>query len=201
MRLKKILFATKNNGKLREVKKILGDEYEVVSLLDYENVPDVVEDKETFIDNAIKKAKEIFDLFNVPVIADDSGLSVEQLNGAPGVYSARYAGINATDEENNKKLLSALKDFSQPHKAKFICTAVYYDGKEYLSAEGEVKGEIIKVPRGNNGFGYDPLFLPDGFEFTTAELSLEEKNKISHRTKAFKELASKIRTKNGFDLH
>ncbi len=195
--MKKILFATKNKGKLREVKKILGNEYDVFSLLDFENVPDVIEDKETFIDNAKKKAKEMFEHFNVPVIADDSGLSVEQLNDAPGVFSARYAGINATDEENNKKLLAELNNYPQPHRAKFICTAVYFDGIDYLSAEGEVLGQIIKSPRGSNGFGYDPLFLPDRFAQTTAELSLEEKNKISHRAKAFNELANIIRLKNG----
>lgn len=198
--MKKILFATKNKGKLREVKNILGNEYDVISLLDFENIPDVIEDKDTFIDNAKKKAKEMFEHFNVPVIADDSGLSVEQLNDAPGVYSARYAGINATDEANNKKLLTELNNYPQPHRAKFVCAAVYFDGIEYLSAEGEVSGQIIKATRGNNGFGYDPLFLPYGFEQTTAELSLEEKNKISHRAKAFKELAKIIRTKNGLRI-
>lgn len=190
----KILFASKNKGKVREVKKILGEAgIEVSSLEEYDNVPDVVEDMETFIDNAKKKAREIYDILQIPVIADDSGLAVDQLNGRPGVYSARYAGENATDSENNVKLISELKRFPSPHKARFICTAVYYNGIDYISAAGELNGEIILEPRGNNGFGYDPLFVPAGYTNTLAELSLEEKNSISHRAKAFKELRTKIK--------
>jgi XTP/dITP diphosphohydrolase len=189
----KVLFASKNNGKIREVKKILGENgIEVLSLADFESVPDVVEDRETFLDNSKKKAKEIYDKFHIPVIADDSGLAVDQLNGRPGVYSARYSGENATDKKNNEKLVSELVGFPSPHKAKFISVAVYYDGNEYISALGELKGEIILEPRGNNGFGYDPLFIPEGYSNTLAELSLEEKNRISHRAKAFTKLKDKL---------
>jgi len=189
----KVLFASKNNGKIREVKKILGEnDIEVLSLADFEDVPDVVEDRETFLDNSKKKAEEIYDKFHIPVIADDSGLAVDQLDGRPGVYSARYSGENATDRKNNEKLISELMGLPSPHKARFISVAVYYDGNEYISALGELKGEIILEPRGNNGFGYDPLFIPDGYSSTLAELSLEEKNRISHRAKAFTKLKRKL---------
>ncbi len=121
-------------------------------------------------------------------IADDSGLSVEQLFGAPGVYSARYAGLGANDDDNNRKLIRELEKFNEPHHAKYICFAVYYDGESFRISNGEVKGIIIKEPRGQNGFGYDPFFIPDGYNLTMGELSLKEKNKISHRSKAFNNL-------------
>ncbi len=188
----KVLFASKNKGKIREVKKILGDDFEVLSLLDFEGVPDIDEDKDTFLDNSKKKAREIFEIFRIPIIADDSGLLVEQLNGNPGVYSARYAGENATDNDNNLKLISELKGFPSPHKAKYVCVAVFYNGDDYISAEGELKGEIVLEPKGSNGFGYDPLFIADGYKITMGEVSLEEKNKISHRSKAFNILNQKL---------
>lgn len=189
----KIIFATKNYGKLKEVSHILGDEYfELLSLNDFNNVGEIVEDGSTFEENAVIKARIVFEKCGYPVVADDSGLVVEQLNGEPGIYSARYAGENATDEENNKNLISRLLSLPQPHKAKFVCSAVYFDGKNMLKAEGEIVGQIIHEQRGKNGFGYDPLFMPDGYNQTTAELSLDEKNKISHRSKAFKSLFQMI---------
>ena len=191
--MNKILVATTNHGKLKEIKKIIsGIPFELLSLTDFDVVPEVVEDRDTFLGNAEKKAREIYNLFRLPVVADDSGLSVAQLNGRPGVYSARYSGENATDKTNNLKLISELKGFASPHRAKFISVAVYYDGNKYISAEGELPGEIIDTPRGINGFGYDPLFVPEGFDKTLAEISLEEKNKISHRAKSFTELKTKI---------
>lgn len=190
---RKIIFATKNNGKLKEVSHILGEEYfELLFLNDFNNLAEVVEDGNTFEENAIKKAKYIFEILGMPALADDSGLLVEQLNGEPGIYSARYAGEAASDEENNAKLIGKLLSFPQPHTAKFVCSAVYYDGKALLKASGEIVGQIIHKPRGKNGFGYDPLFLPDGFNQTTAELDLDEKNKISHRSKAFNSLLKLI---------
>jgi len=189
----KVLFASKNKGKIREVKKILaGAGIEVLSLSDFENVPDVVEDRETFLDNSKKKAKEIYHRFHIPVIADDSGLAVDQLHGRPGVYSARYAGESATDKDNNEKLISELTGLPSPHTARFISVAVYYDGINYIAVRGELDGKITLDPRGHNGFGYDPLFIPDGYKNTLAELSLEEKNRISHRAKAFNELKKKL---------
>jgi XTP/dITP diphosphohydrolase len=191
--MNKIIFATKNRGKIREVNDILkSSNIEIISLLDLENVPEIIEDGLTFEDNAKIKAEIIYKAYGIPAMGDDSGLVVEQLNGRPGVYSARYAGENATDDENNKKLLLELKNYSEPHHAKFVCSAVYYDGNRFLTAYGEVKGIIIKEPRGDNGFGYDPLFLPDGYSLTSGELSLEEKNKISHRAIAFKNLKKLI---------
>jgi XTP/dITP diphosphohydrolase len=185
----KIIFATKNAGKFREVAHILGEEYfELLSLNDFNNVGEIVEDGNTFEENAIKKAKYVYGKYGLPVLADDSGLAVEQLNGEPGIYSARYAGENATDEENNLRLIEKVKDLPEPHRAKFVCAAVYYDGNIFLNAIGEVMGRLLLEPRGKNGFGYDPLFLPDGYDQTTAELSLEEKNEISHRSKAFRSL-------------
>ena len=192
-RMLKLIFATKNSGKIIEVRDILKDaNIELVSLLGLSNDIDIIESGSTFEENARIKAESIYNAFGVPVIADDSGLSVDQLNGEPGVYSARYAGENASDDENNYKLLSELQRFPEPHSAKFICSAVYYDGKNYLSASGEVNGRIIKKAKGNNGFGYDPLFVPDGYNKTSAELSLDEKNKISHRAIAFKKLRNLI---------
>jgi XTP/dITP diphosphohydrolase len=185
----KIIFATKNAGKFREVAHILREEYfELLSLNDFNNVGEIVEDGLTFEENALIKAKIVYETFKLPVIADDSGLVVEQLNGEPGIYSARYAGENATDEENNLRLIEKVKDLPEPHRAKFVCAAVYYNENIILNAVGEVIGRLLLEPRGKNGFGYDPLFLPDGYDQTTAELSLDEKNKISHRSKAFRSL-------------
>ena len=190
---KKILFATKNNGKFKEVSHIFSEEYfELLSLNDFNNVGEILETGNTFVENAALKAEYVFYKFHFPTIADDSGLVVEQLNGEPGIYSARYAGANATDEMNNNKLLSKLLDLPKPHKAKFVCSAVFYDGIDIVKTSGEVVGQIIDQQRGKNGFGYDPLFLPEGFNKTTAELDLDEKNQISHRAKAFKSLLKLI---------
>ena len=189
----KIIFATQNKGKIKEVSHLLaGSGIELISLLDLEDVPIIVEDGNTFEENAKIKAKIIFDKFMIPTMSDDSGLSVEQLDGRPGVFSARYAGENATDEENNKKLLCDLEGLPEPHIAKFICSAVYYNGGIFLTSSGEVRGKIISLPRGSNGFGYDPLFIPNGYNITSAELSMNEKNQISHRAIAFKKLINLI---------
>jgi XTP/dITP diphosphohydrolase len=185
----KVIFASKNEGKIREVKKIFeGINFELISLLDLNDFQEIDETGDTFEENAKIKATEVFNKYKIPSISDDSGLSVEQLYGAPGVFSARYAGKGANDEDNNRKLIRELEKFNEPHHAKYICYAVYFDGKNYKVADGEVKGTIIKEPRGENGFGYDPFFIPDGYNQTMAELSLDEKNKISHRSKAFKNL-------------
>jgi len=192
----KIIFATKNTCKLKEVSHILGDKYfELLSLNDFNNVEEIKEDRNTFEENAIKKAKHVFEKYSIPVLADDSGLVVEQLKGEPGIRSARYASENASDEENNKKLISQLLLLPQLHKAKFVCAAVYYDGNILLKASGEIVGQIIHEPRGANGFGYDPLFIPDGYNQTIAELELDEKNKISHRAKAFNSLLKLIKVR------
>ncbi len=189
-----IIFATQNSGKINEVKSILGnDSIKLLSLDEFENVPEVIESGDTFEENAKIKAAEIYKKYKIPVIADDSGIVVEQLNGRPGVYSARYAGEEATDEENNNKLIKELSNFPEPHFAKFVCCAVFYNGNQFFTEFGEIKGRIIKNPRGKNGFGYDPIFVPEGYSKTSAELDPDEKNSISHRAIAFNKLKNIIR--------
>jgi XTP/dITP diphosphohydrolase len=185
----KIIFASKNEGKVKEVRHILdGINAEILSLNDVGFTDEIHESEDTFEGNAKIKAEIIYDKFKLPTIADDSGIVALQLGNEPGVFSARYAGENATDEDNNRKLLERLKSFPEPHKGKFVCAAVYYFGADFIVAMGEIVGTIIKEPRGTNGFGYDPLFLPDGYDKTTAELPPEIKNKISHRFRAFNQL-------------
>lgn len=187
--IKQLILATTNKGKVTDVKEILKEiDIEVLSFLDFNDSPNVEEKGNTFLENARLKAEAAFQKFGIPSLGDDSGLESFQLNGEPGIFSARYAGKGATDLENNLKLTANLSKHPEPHPAKFVCAAVYYDGKEFKSAEGEVRGIIIKQPRGANGFGYDPLFIPNGYDKTMAELSHEEKNKISHRLKAVKKL-------------
>lgn len=187
--MKKLIFATGNKGKLKEVKEIFRDtEYEIISLYDLGNVPEIIEDGDTYEANALIKAKAIYEIHKLPVIADDSGLSVEQLNGEPGVYSARYAGENCTYDDNNRKLVGVLKSYPTPHKAKFVCSSVFYDGENIERAFGELHGQIITKLKGSNGFGYDPIFVPDGSSRTLAEFTSEEKNEISHRAKSFNAL-------------
>lgn len=187
--MKKILLSTTNKGKINDVKEILKHiDVEILSFLDFDDYPNVKETGKTFIENAELKAKTAFDKYGIPSIGDDSGLESFQLNGEPGIYSARYAGENANDEENNFKLIAKLEEYPEPHSGRFVCAAVYHNGKEFKAAIGEIRGNIINNPRGKNGFGYDPLFIPEGYDNTMAELSHEEKNKISHRLKAFKEL-------------
>jgi len=187
--MNQIIFASKNEGKVKEVLHILnGINAEIISLNDVGFKEEIPETADTFEGNAKIKAKTIYDKFKLPTMADDSGLVVLQLGNEPGVFSARYAGENATDEENNTKLLEKLESFPEPHNAKFACAAVFYFGTDFKVATGEIAGRIIKEPRGRNGFGYDPIFLPDGYDKTAAELPPDVKNKISHRFKAFNQL-------------
>jgi XTP/dITP diphosphohydrolase len=191
----KLIFATKNEGKVREVSHILSDlRIEILSLNDINNSPEIIENGETFLDNAKLKAEAVYRKYKIFVLADDSGLVVDQLNGMPGIFSARYAGDNTTDEMNNTKLMNELKNYPEPHKAKFVCSSVYYDGENFLSANGEIRGKITDKPRGLNGFGYDPLFIADGYNKTMAELNPELKNKISHRAIAFNELKNLLKS-------
>lgn len=191
--MKKIIFATGNAHKLKEVREIFADtNVELLSLNDFSIVPDIIEYGETFKENSLIKVRKVFGFFNIPAVGDDSGLTVEQLNGAPGVFSARYSGEDATYESNNQKLLKELEKFPPPHKASFICTASYFDGETTITAFGKLEGEIVQEYRGQNGFGYDPIFKPEGYETTLAEITLAEKNRISHRGKAFRELKEKL---------
>jgi len=186
-----IVFATKNEGKVKEIKEMLeGMNIDLISLNHYKNVPEIKEDGESFFENALKKAKIVSEFTGETVLADDSGLSVDMLNGEPGIYSARYAGEEATDEENNNKLLANLKDVPQQNRsASFFCSLVLYkkDGSfDYF--EGRWVGQIIDERRGENGFGYDPIFFVPELKATAAELPSAIKNKVSHRGKAFAQL-------------
>ncbi len=191
--MKKIIFATGNRHKAEEVKAIFGNaDIELITLNDLENPPVIIEDGKTFEENSLIKARTVFEKYKLPVIADDSGLEVEQLNGAPGIYSARYSGEEGNYKKNNEKLLADLKDFPEPHKARFVCVVSYIDSEKVVVAEGELQGEIIGEYRGVNGFGYDPLFVPEGYSKSLAEITPEEKNKISHRAKAFENIKRKL---------
>jgi XTP/dITP diphosphohydrolase len=181
----KVVLASNNPNKVKEVKEILGElGIEVLTLKDLEIEIEIEEDQNSFEGNARKKAHTIFELTKLPTIADDSGLMVDQLNGEPGVFSSRYAGEEHNYERNNQKLLQELSGKPKPHRAKFICVINYKSENEDEIFIGTVEGEIVDAPRGTNGFGYDPLFKPDGFDVTYAELPSEIKNKISHRYKA-----------------
>lgn len=179
-----IVVATGNQHKVEEYKELLADQnVELKSLKDYPNCPEVVEDGRTFEENAAKKAVEVCRYCDVPAFADDSGLEVEALNGEPGIYSSRYA---ATDAERIAKLLKNLEG-KDNRRARFVCViAIAINGEVIETFEGEVKGTIVDAPRGSNGFGYDPVFQPDGYDKTFAEMTDEEKNKISHRANAVK---------------
>lgn len=190
---KKIVVASNNKGKINEFKKILNDlDLEVLSLKDMNIDIDVEEDGITFEENAKKKAIEIYKELinrgenNFIVISDDSGLEVDYLNGEPGVFSARYAGEHGNDKKNNEKLLYNLKGVkAEDRSARFICQlAIINDKNEYKAVKGSVEGYIIEEEKGVDGFGYDPLFLYKPLEKTFGELSMNEKNKISHRGKA-----------------
>ena len=187
----KLIIASNNKHKIYEIKKILGTKFaEILSLKEADIVHETVEDGVTFSENALKKAKEIAEISGCAALADDSGICVDALDGAPGVYSARFSG--GGDEENNKLLLSKLEN-KENRKAHYSCAMalVYPDGRQVLS-EGYMYGEITDNPRGDRGFGYDPLFIPTGEKRTVAEMSDDEKNAISHRAKALAELLSKL---------
>lgn len=190
--MKQILIATKNKGKVREFKGFFR-EYGITvdSLLDLdENIPDIEETGDTFEENAALKAEKIAGLLNKPVLADDSGLIVDALDGRPGIFSARYAGEGKSDSDNNQKLLTELKEIPETERtARFICVlAVAIPGEKTTFRTGYAEGKIALAPQGTNGFGYDPLFIPDGYEQTMAELSPTVKNSISHRSNAIKKL-------------
>ncbi len=184
-----IVLATRNQGKTSEIRAILKDyPVELLNLDDFGPIPEVIEDGKTFDDNAYKKASFTARVLGHPTIADDSGLVVEALNGAPGVYSARYAGENATDEENNLKLLAEMNS-TENRKAAFECViSLAIPTGPALTYEGRCEGIIADKPSGSNGFGYDPLFVCSNFEKSFAHLSMEEKNKVSHRGSALNEM-------------
>jgi XTP/dITP diphosphohydrolase len=192
----RLLLATRNAHKAREIQEILGPEFELRDLMAYPEIPEIVESGKSFEENAKLKAIAVSKELPALVIADDSGLEVEALGGAPGIYSARYAGKNATDEQNVEKLLSELAGASaktRQRKARFRCViALARTGKLLDIFNGAVEGTIANSSGGSHGFGYDPIFVPNGFEQTFAELPAGVKNRISHRAQAIRALAAKL---------
>jgi XTP/dITP diphosphohydrolase len=184
-----LLLATRNAHKTREFADLLGSEFTVSDLASRTDVPTIEETGSTFAENAQLKALAVSRYSAELVVADDSGLEVDALNGAPGVFSARYAGANAVDADNVRKLLRELRG-STPGSARFRCAlAIAQGGKLICTFEAAVEGQVIDAPRGTNGFGYDPVFVPAGFTETFAELPLNVKNSVSHRARAVAQLA------------
>jgi XTP/dITP diphosphohydrolase len=187
-----IVLATRNKKKIEEIKRITADLHiTILSLADFPGCPETVEDRDTFEGNATKKAAEVCRCTGKAALADDSGLAVDALAGAPGVYSARYAGEGANDVRNNEKLLSELSDVPPAERtARFICCmALAFPDSSVKTFFGEARGSIAMEPKGKTGFGYDPVFVPDGFSRTFAEMAGEEKDRLSHRGKAIEKLA------------
>lgn len=192
----KLVFATNNVNKFREIKDIAGENIQLLSLGDIGFSGEIPEDYNSLEENAAQKAFFIYRRFNMNCFADDTGLEIEALNNEPGVFSARYAGENCTYEDNVDKVLLKLKG-TDNRQAKFrTVIALALNGRKYLF-EGEIKGIITLEKNGTNGFGYDPVFIPHGFEKTFAEMSPEEKNQISHRTLALNKLVEFFR-ENGY---
>ncbi len=187
----KFVLATKNKGKVSELRKILQDS-EIVTMTEAGFDEDIVEDGSTFEENALIKARTVCKALGTAAIADDSGIEVYALDMAPGIYSARYAGEDATDEDRVIKLLSELEG-KDDRRARFVCAAALCmpDGREAV-CKGIIEGVVLQSPRGDGGFGYDPVFKPIGFDKTVAEMSGDEKNEISHRAKAFMALKETI---------
>lgn len=190
--MKKLVFATNNAHKLEEIRAILGGKVEILSLNDINCHADIPETADTLQGNAALKAQYIYENYGLDCFADDTGLEVEALNGAPGIYSARYAGGEGHDSEANmKKLLSEMQD-KENRKARFRTVICLIEGGKEKFFEGIVNGSIIRERKGGAGFGYDPVFMPDGYSETFAEMGNDEKNKISHRARAVQKLCEYI---------
>jgi XTP/dITP diphosphohydrolase len=195
--MQRLLIATRNAHKRREIEEILGPDFEVQDLSAYPAMPNTIESGKTLAENAILKAVAVSTQSPGLVIADDSGLEVDALGGAPGIFSARYCAHGGTDEANVAKLLGGLERAGtrpEQRQARFRCVvAVARDGKLLATFEGAVEGQIAHFPRGKKGFGYDPVFVPNGFDKTFAELATETKNRISHRAQAVNKLKRYLR--------
>lgn len=197
--MRKFIAATKNKGKLKEIEEILtGLPLQVISMEEAGVSDEIEETGSTFEENAMIKAKTVFDKTHEMVMADDSGLEVDFLNGAPGIYSARFAGEGATDSDKNTKLLNMLADIPfEKRSARFVCAiAVVLQNGEAFTVRGTCEGFIGYKPEGGNGFGYDPLFYMPEYKMTTAQMEPEEKHKISHRGKALRLMVEELRKRN-----
>ncbi len=195
--MNKIVLATGNRDKVKEIIEILKNlDIELLTLEDFPGFPEVVEDGQTLEENAIKKARVISEFTKFPAVSDDTGLEVEVLNGAPGVYSSRYSGENATYADNVEKLLDDLQSVPQgKRQARFRCAVALCSEKNTKVVEGVCEGEIADRPHGDSGFGYDPIFFVPEYNCTFAEMDLDLKNKISHRAKAFLKLRNLLENK------
>ena len=194
----KLIIATKNQGKIKEIREMLNElPFEVVSMTEEGITGDIEENGSTFEENALIKAREVMSASGQIVMADDSGLEVDYLDGAPGIYSARYGGEGASDEDRYKKILGQLENVPfEKRTARFVCAiAVAFPDKTELVVRGTCEGYITLKPAGSNGFGYDPLFYLPEFDRTMAQISSEEKNKISHRSKALNLILGKLKQK------
>lgn len=185
--MRKIVFATNNKHKLEEVRAIMGTHFDILSLSDINCTEDIPENGDTFEANAMEKARYIKDKYGYDCFADDSGLEVTVLNNAPGVYSARYAGEPSNSQRNIEKLMLEMEGKTERSARFRTCIALLLDDDEILF-DGCIEGYIIDKLRGDNGFGYDPLFVPQGYDITFAQMSSQEKNRISHRAIATKKL-------------
>lgn len=187
-----IVLATRNKGKIRELARIFAQELPEVELLGTDNFPDLEDIEETedsFEGNALLKAQAVSDFTRLPAIADDSGLAVDHLGGAPGIFSARYSGVHGDDEANLQKVLLEMEGVVN-RRAQFVCAAAFVAPNGYRQVlRAEMVGDLITEPRGDNGFGYDPIFVPTGYLQTTGEMNPEIKDSISHRGKAMRALA------------
>ncbi len=189
--MKKIVVATNNPGKIKEIKEILTD-YELVTLKEIGCEIEVEEDQETFEGNSKKKAEEIAKAINMPCIADDSGLCIDAFDGWPGVYTARFLGEEATDEQKNEAILEKMKELEgEQRKARVKCVVTYCENGEFIVGKGEIEGRIAQEPKGERGFGFDPIFELENGK-TYAEISQEEKNNISHRKRALENLKKQL---------
>ena len=189
----KLILATNNKNKIREIREILGGHFEeILSLAEAGIVHETVEDGSTFVENAVKKAEEIAKISGMAALADDSGISVDALGGAPGVYSARFAGEHGNDKKNTALLLEKLEGESDRGAHYTAAVALVYPDGRTLTAEGYLFGRIADAPRGTGGFGYDPVFVPEGGTRTLAEYTEEEKNAISHRARALAALLGRL---------
>ncbi len=192
----KLIIASNNKHKIYEIKEILGDRFEeILSQSEAGIEHEVIEDGTTFMENALKKAREISEISGCAALADDSGITAHALGNLPGIYSARFAGTDgehATDEENNALLIEKLADKEDKSAHYTAAVALVYPGGNVVTAEGYMYGRIIDTPRGEHGFGYDPIFVYEGGERTVAEMSDEEKNSISHRGNALRALVRKL---------
>ena len=191
----KLLFATKNDNKAQEIRAMLPPGFQLLSLNDIDFNEEIHETEPTFEGNALLKANRIFQATGIPCFADDSGLAVDALDGAPGVWSARFAGPSKNDLENNKKLLSMLAGTTL-RSAHFKTVIAYVDSQQTACFHREIHGSITHEIHGNQGFGYDPVFIPEGWNRTFAEATKEEKNQVSHRAIAFQQLLTFLNTVN-----